>query len=177
MSLEAAPPISLVECVGCHGLVPAFDGPVHRYMTAAPGCWRAYTELLGGGSLPPSPSAGLTVDAYAVTHPGVPGPQATPSVWVHLVTLCFVLERRWPVEQAILLRRVTADAFSGWPWLPPPATTGDVTAIDVWKAVDARDGTGAIELTRRWVHGAWDAWAEHRHAIRSRADAISRLLG
>ena len=44
---------------------PVIDGPIHRYMTASPGCWRAYTELLGGG-LPPSPAAGLTVDAYAV---------------------------------------------------------------------------------------------------------------
>ena len=165
-----------VECVGCHGRVPVVDGPVHRYMTAAPGCWRAYTELLVG-SLPPSPASGLTVDAYAVTHPGTPGPQSTPSVWTHLLTLCFVLERRWPVDQAIRLRRLGADSFAAWPWLSPPEHMGEVTAIDVANAIAARDGSLADTLTRRWVDGAWAAWRAHHPAVRARADAIGRKLG
>ncbi len=81
----------LVASVGCRGVVPDGDGPIHRYMTASPGCWRIHAEL-GAGGFPASPRSPLTVDAYAVTHPGVPGPQSTPSVWVHLVTLCAVLE-------------------------------------------------------------------------------------
>jgi hypothetical protein len=166
-----------VECVGCHGRVPAFDGPIHRYMTAAPGCWQAYTELLGGGALPPSPAAGLAVDAYAITHPGVPGPQATPSVWVHLLTLCFVKERRWPVEQANRLRRAGADSFDRWPWLEPPAAMGDVTAIDVCGAIQRGDGVAAVDLTRRWVDGAWAAWASHHPAVRARADMLAQKLG
>jgi hypothetical protein len=165
-----------VVCVGCGGVVPDIDGPVHRYMTASPGCWRAYTELLGGG-LPPSPAAGLAVDAYAITHPGVPGPQSTPSVWVHLLTLCFVLERRWPVEQAIRLRRTAADAFDGWPWLARPDSMGGVTAIDISNSLAARDGAAAIARTRRWVDGAWAAWSAHHAAVRTRADAVGRLFG
>lgn len=127
-----------VACVGCGGLVPDEVGPIHRYMTASPGCWRIYAEL-GAGGVPPSPWAGLTVDAYAVTHPGVPGPQAAPSVWIHLVTLCFVLERGWRVDQAIRLRRVGADAFGSWPWLEPPISMGD-------PAVRARADELAIRL-------------------------------
>jgi hypothetical protein len=171
----ATTPTTIV-CVGCHGVVLDIDGPIHRYMTAAPGCWRAYTELLGGG-LPPSPAAGLIVDAYAVTHPGIPGPQSTPSVWIHLLTLCFVLERRWPVEQAIRLRRLSADSFRAWPWLPPPESMGDVTAIDVSAALVAGDGTSAVALTRRWVDAAWLAWAAHHPAVRSRAEELQRDLG
>ena len=167
---------TVVACVGCGGVVPRVDGPVHRYMTASPGCWRAYTELLAGG-LPPSPASGLTVDAYAVTHPGVPGPQSTPSVWTHLLTLCFVLERRWPVERAIHLRRTGADAFDRWPWLTPPDSMGAVTAIDIDAAIRARDGSAAVDLTRRWVDGAWAAWGSHHAAVRGRADSLSRLLG
>ena len=177
---EAATPgatrAETIACVGCHGAVPELDGPIHRYMTASPGCWRAYTELLGGG-LPPSPAAGLIVDAYAVTHPGMPGPQSTPSVWIHHLTLCFVLERRWPVDAAIRLRRHAADAVRGWPWLPPPEHMGDVSAIDLSAALAAGDGTRAIELTRRWVDGAWAAWATHHPAVRSRADELARRLG
>ena len=174
--MAEATAVATIECVGCHGVVPDVDGPTHRYMTAAPGCWKAYTELLGG-ALPPSPAAGLMVDAYAVTHPGIPGPQSTPSVWVHLVTLCFVLERRWPAAQAIRLRRAAADGFRGWPWLEPPASMGKVTAIDLARALEAGDGTRAVELTRRWVDGAWAAWAPHHNAVRARVDAISRSLG
>ena len=169
--------VGTIICVGCHGVVPDIEGPIHRYMTAAPGCWRAYTELLGGGGLPPSTAVGLTVDAYAVTHPGVPGPQSTPSVWIHLLTLCFVLERRWPVEQAIRLRRAAADAFRGWPWLAPPESMGDVTAFDVAAAIALGDGSSAISMTRRWVDGAWSAWAAHHAAIRARADFLARQLG
>ena len=36
-----------VTCIGCGGLVPDIDGPSHRYMLASPGCWAAYTGLLG----------------------------------------------------------------------------------------------------------------------------------
>jgi hypothetical protein len=173
--VRAAAP-EVVECIGCRGVVPVLDGPIHRYMTASPGCWRTYTELMGGG-LPPSPYAGLVVDAYAVTHPGVPGPQSTPSVWIHLATLCFVLERRWPPDQAIRLRRLAADAFRGWPSLERPGHMGEVTAIDVSKALGSGDGSLAIELTRSWVNAAWMAWADHHAAVRSRVDELTRSLG
>lgn len=167
---------SAVECVGCRGLVPDIDGPIHRYMTASPGCWRAYTELMAGG-LPPSPESGLAVDAYAVTHPGVRGPQSTPSVWIHLLTLCCTLERGWPVERAVLLRRLGAESFRGWPWLERPAFMGDVTAIDLAAAISARDGSGATELTRRWIQGAWGAWDGQHETIRVRATELVAKLG
>jgi hypothetical protein len=152
--------------------VPEEDGPIHRYMTASPGCWRIYGELVAGG-LPGSSRSALVVDAYAVTHPGVPGPQSTPSVWIHLLTLCWTLERGWPVDGAIRLRRVGADAFAEWPWLDRPDTMGEVTAVDVARAVRDRD-PGASDLVVRWVEGAWAAWSAHHVAVRARADDLTR---
>jgi hypothetical protein len=149
--------------------VPDEDGPIHRYMTASPGCWRIYTELMATG-LPLSDRAPLTVDAYAVTHPGVPGPQSTPSVWIHLVTLCFVLERGWRVDQGIRLRRLAEGAFDAWPWLERPTSMGDVTAVDV---ATAADDAAAIDLVRRWVEGGWAAWSEHHPQVRARADELA----
>ena len=162
----------LVACVGCRGLVPDEDGPVHRYMTASPGCWRVYTEL-GAGAMPATPRSPLTVDAYAVTHPGVPGPQSTPSVWIHLVALCFVLERGWRVDQVIRLRRAGADAFDGWPWLDRPESMGDVTIVDVDGAVEAGDGATAAGLVEAWIDAAWGAWSAHHPAVRSRTDELA----
>jgi len=162
----------LVACVGCRGLVPDEDGPVHRYMTASPGCWRIYTEL-GAVSMPATARSALTVDAYAVTHPGVPGPQSTPSVWIHLVALCFVVERGCPVEQAVRLRRVGADAFDHWPWLDRPESMGDVTVVDVDRAVEAGDNAVATELVDGWIDAAWGAWSVHHRSIRARADELA----
>jgi hypothetical protein len=147
-------PAPTIECVGCRGRVPDIDGPIHRYMTASPGCWRAYTELMAGG-LPPIPESALAVDAYAVTHPGVAGPQATPSVWIHVVTLCCVLERGWPAERAVFLRKLAADRFDRWPWLERPDRMGEISAIDVSLASANRDGAAAAGLVPRWVGGAW----------------------
>ncbi len=162
----------LVACVGCRGLVPDEDGPIHRYMTASPGCWRIYTEL-GADSMPGTARSALIVDAYAVTHPGVPGPQSTPSVWIHLVTLCFTLERGWPPDQAIRLRRVAADAFDRWPWLERPESMGAVTSVDVARAIDAGDEGAAGIVTEAWIEAVWDAWSGHRAAIRARTDDLA----
>ncbi len=132
-----------VACIGCGGRVPDIDGPVHRYMDSSPGCWHAYTELMAN-RLPPGPHAPLTVDAYAVTHPGVPGPHSTASVWVHLITMSLVLENGWKSDQAVRIRRIAADAFSDWPRLSVPADMGAVTAADVAGAVaDASEGLSA----------------------------------
>jgi hypothetical protein len=160
-----------IACVGCRGLVPDEDGPIHRYMTASPGCWRIYTEL-GAGAMPRTARSSLTVDAYAVTHPGVAGPQSTPSVWVHLVTLCAVIEKGWGVEHAVRLRRVGADAFDRWPWLDRPESMGAVTVVDVAHAVEAGDGPTAADLVEAWIDAAWGAWATHHGAVRARTDEL-----
>lgn len=151
--------------------MPDEDGPIHRYMTASPGCWRIYTEL-AAGSLPRTSRSALAVDAYAVTHPGVPGPQSTPSVWVHLVTLCAVVEKGWPVEHAVRLRRFGADAFDRWPWLERPTSMGDVTVVDVHGAVEAGDAGRAAALVGAWVDAAWDAWSAHHPAVRARTGEL-----
>jgi hypothetical protein len=169
--IEPGSPSGTVACVGCRGLVPDEDGPVHRYMTASPGCWRIYTEL-GAGAMPPTARSPLTVDAYAVTHPGVPGPQSTPSVWVHLVTLCAVLEKGWAVEHAVRLRRVGADAFDRWPWLDRPESMGKITVADVGRAVETGDIGEAGELVEAWVDAAWGAWSGHHPAVRARIDGL-----
>jgi hypothetical protein len=141
-------------------------------MSASPGCWRLYTEL-GAGSMLQTPRSPLTVDAYAITHPGVPGPQSTPSVWIHLATLCFILERGWPVDQAIRLRRMAADAFERWPWLDRPDGMGDTTVVDVARAVDADDAASAREAVEAWIDAAWGAWFDHHAAVRARADELA----
>lgn len=164
-----------VPCIGCGGLVPDIEGPSHRYMLASPGCWAAYTEMLSGGMGRPSPQphGALTVDAYAVQHPGVSNPQATQSVWVHLITLHLALECTWPVEQLVRIRRLCADSSAGWPWLEPPVSMGPMTAIDVVEAAGDESG----ETVRAWIDGAWAAWASHHPEVRAEAGRLVARLG
>ena len=85
-----------VACPGCGAEVE--DIPElrsgHLYVGSSAGCWLAYTELMGRQLSDPAPAGSrmLAVDAYMAQHPGVPGRQASQSVWVHLVGLCLVLE-------------------------------------------------------------------------------------
>jgi Family of unknown function (DUF5946) len=144
-------------------------------MLASPGCWAAYTEMTSDptATLEVSPSvAALMVDAYAVQHPGVPNPQATQSVWVHLMTLHLAIDAGWPATQLVRLRRFGADTSDGLEWLEPPGSMGPVTAIDVVRA----DPSSRAEVAASWVHGAWAAWATHHSAIRARADRLVARL-
>ena len=144
-------------------------------MLASPGCWAAYSGMLAGGvgGPWPPPHGALTVDAYAVQHPGVPNPRATQSVWVHLIALHLVLEGGWPTTQLVRVRRLGADSSRRWTWLEPPASMGSVTAIDVVRA--APEGSG--EVVRAWVEGAWAAWTTHHGAIRAEAARLVARLG
>ena len=164
-----------IPCIGCGGLVPDIDGPSHRYMLASPGCWAAYGGLLGGalaGVEIPEPFGSLTVDAYAVQHPGVPNPQATQSVWVHLVALHLALDERWPSSQLVRIRRFGADRSADLRWLTPPTSMGPVTAIDIAESAPGKAADGV----RAWVQGAWAAWNDQHALVRHRAVNLVRLL-
>ncbi len=168
-----------IACLGCGGLVPDIDGPSHRYMLAAPGCWAAYTGMLGGGRRVPTDGRdagihpGLTIDAYAVQHPGEANPQAIQSVWVHLITLHLALEQGWPAASLVAIRRAGADLTVDRPRLPPPASMGPITAIDISEAADA----DVVKLVRRWVDGAWQAWHDHHDDVRRAATEVVDRIG
>ena len=168
---EELSPREVVACIGCGRFVPDIEGPTHRYLESSPGCWAAYTALPYGGMAGPAvpPHSAMTVDAYAVQHPGRPGPSSTPSVWIDLAAMHLVLERGWPVDRLIEIRRTVADANDGWPWLTPPASMGGVGAIDV--AATAAGDVAAV--VRAWVEGAYGAWSGHHGAIH---ELTARLL-
>jgi hypothetical protein len=86
-----------VICPGCGATVPDVEETRRRtYVGSAPGCWLLYSEVLAReyGDFRYTPAHQLTVDAYAVQHPGVRERRSTQSVAIHLVGLCLSLERR-----------------------------------------------------------------------------------
>ena len=155
----------LVPCIGCGALVPPQPGPTHRYMESSPGCWAIYGQVLAREYSDISYAAvhRLTVDAYAVQHPGKPSPQSIQSVGVHLLRLCLIIERAYSDEAAAKAMPLLSQQKRSFHWLTPPPTVGEKTVLDVWHAGDP----GAhIEAVREWARSAWQAWSPHHQQVR-----------
>jgi len=158
--------MKVCACPACGGEYPDIQGPVHRYMTSSPGCWAVYGEILAREYNNPGffEVHRLTVDAYAVQHPGSTDRQSIQSVGVHLVRLCLFLEHGLSAEHANDAMLKAAKNKHRFRWLKPPESLGGITAADVAKA-------GSIdrhkELVRAWAQSAWDAWSDHHQTVRS----------
>ena len=75
----------------------------------------------------------LTVDTYAVQHPGTPERRSIQSVALHLITLGLVLERGADPSAGPRLHRRLASR-PAFHWLEPPRPIGRITVADVRRA-------------------------------------------
>lgn len=159
-------------CIGCGALFPPFNGSIHRYMTSSPGCWAAFGEILQRfyGNDAASDAHRISVDAYAVQHPGTPSPQSIQSVTGHLVNLClmFEYEIRDPAWRRGMIKAVTrySDQFN---WLEPPSQNGTITVADLLPITDTQV---LHEKSIVWARSIWDSWHEYHPLIRQWAAKI-----
>ncbi|TBR41226.1 hypothetical protein CBF23_010425 [Marinomonas agarivorans] len=153
-------------CFSCGGLFPDIEGPTHRYMTSSAGCWHVYGEVLAREYSDPAyfETHRLSVDAYAVQHPGSTDRQSIQSVGVHLIRLCLFLEHGLTADKANDVMLAAGKNKHTFTFLSPPEHMGDITAADVAKT-DSTDEH--IAMVKRWAQSAWDAWAIHHKTIRS----------
>jgi len=156
---------STTRCFSCGALVPDRDGPTHRYMLASPGCWHVFGEVLAREYENRAywPKHRLTVDCYAVQHPGEPNPQAIQSVAVHLISLCMVLERNVPPDSSTKLLNKVLGANVEYQWLKPPESLGELTVVDVHAASTAE---AHLEAIQAWAESSWQAWSDHHETVR-----------
>ena len=166
-------------CLGCGGLVPDAEVPVHSYMESSPGCWLWYGELNAVATYRRD-SADLvrwhTVDCFAVQHPGGAhrDRRQRKSVAVHLTSLCLVQDFGVPAARMPELRqRMSATVLprlglDDWPYLARPESLGAVTVADVRKAVEI---DAFAETVNGWSAAAWQAWWAHHEVVRRFAHA------
>jgi hypothetical protein len=158
-------------CPGCAAQFTAIDGPTHPYMESSPACWHAFGQVMVReyGNDKAFATHRLSVDAYAVQHPGGDSRQAIQSVGLHLVRLCMFLERGLTPEAAndAMLRagKTKSKMFK----LARPANLGEVTVADVLAAQGDEAHAAAV---RRWARSVWEAWAEHHATVRAWADSV-----
>lgn len=161
--------VELQHCMGCAGLFPAQDGPTHPYMQSTPGCWAAYGRVLAREYADPRHFAihRLTVDAYAVQHPGVPSRKSIQSVGVHLVRLCLFLEHGLSPQRANDAMLAAAKHKAHYQWLEPPAFLGPLTVADVEQAAEFEMHQSAV---RAWASQMWSVWSPHHATVRAWAN-------
>ena len=156
-------------CSGCGARFPAIDGPVHRYMESSPACWAAYGAVLAReySDIRYAAVHQMTVDAYAVQHPGRRSPQSIQSVGLHLLSLCLVLEYGVEIIQTRALLQQSNAFKDELVWLEPPSDRGSVTVADIQQASTPEEHIARI---RNWANSAWKAWSLHHDTVRAWAN-------
>lgn|SRR5271165_2190009 len=142
------------------------EGPTHEYMESSPACWSTYSRVLareyGDRRLLESVHR-LTVDSYAVQHPGRPSARGVQSVAGHLISLCAVLEEGASSDWATKMIRNVARAKGRFTWLQPPRSMGSITVADVLRTRGAAEHEKKV---RDWASSVWAAWSQHHETIR-----------
>jgi Family of unknown function (DUF5946) len=158
-------------CPQCGALVPDIDGPVHAYVPSASGCWAAFGALRADEMLrfPRSEANNLVVDAYMAQHPGDGTDRRDrQSVFVHLVSLCAVIERgSSPSRSPDVLRAVLARQRE-FPVLRRARGPGDLTVLSATGATSVDDHDARA---RAWASAVWDSWREYHPVIRAALEA------
>ena len=135
-------------------------------MESTPGCWASFGRVLAR-EYEDQRYLGvhrLTVDSYAVQHPGIPSRQSIQSVGVHLVRLCLFLERALSPEGANDAMLAAAKAKSQYVWLEPPSSLGALTIAEV----EATTGVAAhYAAVRAWASQMWEVRSTHHSTVRA----------
>ena len=161
-----------IKCIGCKSLVPDINGPTHPYIGASPGCWAIYGEILAreyGEFGLYQDIHRLTVDSYAVQHPGIPSRKSIQSVAVHLISLYLVLEKNFKGKKATKALNDVLKHNAQFVWLEPPEHVGKITAKDVLKAKNFEEHR---EIVQKWANSTWDSWSIHHGIIQKWAQSV-----
>lgn len=155
--------LKMITCFSCHGLVPSVIGPVHPYMKSSPGCWQLYGEVLAREytleSYDPLMHR-VTVDTYAIQHPGEPERRSINSVNLHLIRLYLVLHNQVEGSEANeIMKRMSENTKlkEKFVWLEPPSFENTITVADVWKAPDKGSH---VKIVLEWGHSVLERWTE-----------------
>ena len=162
----------LERCPQCGAMTPPVAGPGHAYIASSAGCWAAMAELQAtlGRRFGGVPGGRLVVDAYGAQHPGDGSDRRDrQSVFVHLAALCAVLERGWPPERAIDVRRWLLAGEREFPVLRRPPGPPGLTHQHLSVAADGEDYD---RRARAWARSVWEAWGDARVLVRAR---VARL--
>jgi hypothetical protein len=153
----------MIPCFSCRGIVPVVIGPVHPYMKSSAGCWKLYGDILAKEysleNYDPLMHR-ITVDTYAIQHPGEPERRSINSVNLHLIRLYLVLQNQIDGSEANeIMKRMSENTKlkENFVWLEPPSFENTITVVDVWKASDLESH---VKTVLEWGHSVLKRWTE-----------------
>jgi hypothetical protein len=166
---------ALEICPGCELSLPILDGPTHPYIGASPSCWALFGQVMAREYGQPAYMKvhQLTVDAYAVQHPGRAEPRSVRSVWGHLASLYLQVEQDVPTDRAKQVIPLVTSQSDSLGWIEPPAPCREMTIADVLAATSPAEHCSTVE---QWARTVWNCWSSHHQRIAAIAgEARARL--
>lgn len=151
-------------CPGCGSRLAAVDGPTHAYMLSSPACWNAFNQVIAREFADPGllDIHRLTVDAWAVQHPGNGSRRAIQSVGLHLARLWVQLDQGLSGPKANDAMLGFASRKADLPELPPR----QVYTVTVADVVDASLPEAHRSAVMTWARAVWTDWADQHEFIR-----------
>ena len=152
------------HCPGCGALLEETDGPVHRYMVGSPSCFMLFNQILACEYSDPAllPSHRLTVDAYAVQHPGRDKTrQQIQSVGLHLARLGLQLAHPYSPKETNDVMLGLGKHKTTLEYMEPP-TKFEITVADVAKFAGS---TSHSDKVKAWALSTWESWSDHHDYI------------
>ncbi len=157
-------------CPGCGIVLPHCDLPTHAYIGASPSCWALFGEVLAKEYQDARyfKVHQLTVDAYAVQHPGTPSRRSIQSVGVHLAALYLMFVRGVTDHDQIIAHRKRLSKSALF-WLEPPSQPYGLTLLDVRSASTPDEHCTGIE---KWARSIWGHWDMHHETVAAWAATV-----
>ena len=151
-------------CPGCGSRLAAVNGPTHAYMLSSPACWAAFGAVLEREYSNPELMGihRITVDTWAVQHPGDGSRRAIQSVGLHLARLMIQLEEGLSGERAHSAMLDFASRKAELPELPR-RDSYRMSIADVVGAVELHSHRQAV---LRWAESTWHDWSDQHDFIR-----------
>ena len=153
----------LETCPYCGLQANKTDGPVHKYLLSTASCWAAYGELLvlEYQDLQYNKVHEISVDAYALQHPGEQSPQTIGSAHIHLASLYAYFELDRSLGELDLIKREVAKHKKDFFWLEPPK---DMQQINVGNILPANNANEHCLVVEKWAQYIFEKWKVH-HAV------------
>ncbi|HEX6678660.1 MAG TPA: DUF5946 family protein [Actinomycetes bacterium] len=165
-------------CPGCGLELPASGLPPGPRGNASAECWQLYGEVQGFELQHPELVRDyhqMAVDAYGAQHAPRDGGGEAPPIGVAyaLVGLHLALDRGVPGVEVRAAHQRMGRPDATWPRLPAPASTGEVTVLDVATAGSMVDSVaGHATAVREWAASVWRAWAAQHAAVAVLTDRL-----
>lgn len=148
-------------CQSCGAKVPpSTTGATHNYLDASPGCWARFGEVLSReySDVTYFSVHALTVDAYALQHPGQESPKTIQSINLHLASLYAYYKQHVALHELAQLKSTVAKQKNHFCWLEPPENLGTIAVNDVWKSETAQQHRESVIY---WGEIVLNCWRSH----------------